>query len=83
MVAPVIVRNFAAVTISTGYSTFFLNRQRLLDAIELIRLLCESTQYDEQSAVDHMMDLYPLLSERQAGNYVYAALACLKYELNP
>lgn len=84
MPAPVIVRNFAAVEVATGYHTYYLNRQRLLDAIELLRLLlAEGTPREEMCEIGHMMDLYPSLTVHQAINYVNAAIECINHKVNP
>lgn len=79
-VAPVIVRNFAAVDVATEYETFHLNRQRLEDAI---RFLSEIPHFGDPLPVSRMREKYPYIGTHQMTQYMLAAQACIDHNVTP
>lgn len=78
-IAPVIVRNFAAVEVATAYHTYYLNRQRLEDAIEILGLAVRS----QRSAAQLFNEKYPNVPSTQTVDYLCVAQACIDYDVKP
>lgn len=79
MVAPVIVRNFAAVEVATGLRRYYLNRQRLEDAIQMLK----SAVRLQTSAAMLLREKYPALTPGQIYDYLGVAQACIDYNVKP
>lgn len=80
MIAPVVVRNFAAVEVATEHETFYLNRKQLEDAIQF---LSEIRDGGGRSVVHRMREKYPYISPARMYMYMVAAQACVDHNVMP
>lgn len=82
MLAPVVVRHFAAVEIATEYGTFYLNRERLEEAIQFLSEIPDGAG-EVWSTKNRLREKYPSITPEQMSNYMLAAQACVDHNVTP